>query len=326
MAVRKDNYIKIGDNMEMLVRDKLVKQAEGTLIKGYVLISGYQLNPQKNGGFYISGTLQAMGTIPFKVWSSTVGDSLYAKMTGNESLFKGSICYVEGKVDRYGGNFSLVLNEGRVIDGEDVGLKESDFLEDVYDVGAFWQSLIGVLKKNCSEKAVTMFERVISEVKERFMTEFAAVWHHDNCKAGLLAHTTKVVRMASLIRMYPEIAKKISPDVLFIGCALHDIGKIYEYRMGAVSTEGKVLSHHTFGVLFCVSHKDEIVEALGLDGYHLLLSIIEQHHGEYGERPRTVAAYVIHKLDLLESVLTSINALLKDSPDGNIQYDNCKLS
>ena len=62
MAVRKDNYIKIGDNMEMLVRDKLVKQAEGTLIKGYVLISGYQLNPQKNGGFYISGTLQAMGT------------------------------------------------------------------------------------------------------------------------------------------------------------------------------------------------------------------------------------------------------------------------
>ena len=296
------------------------------MIKGYVLISGYQLNPQKNGGFYISGTLQAMGTIPFKVWSSTVGDSLYAKMSGGESLFKGSICYVEGKVDRYGGNFSLVLNEGRVIDGEDVGLKESDFLEDVYDVGAFWQSLMGVLKKNCSEKAVTMFERVISEVKERFMTEFAAVWHHDNCKAGLLAHTTKVVRMASLIRMYPEITKKISPDVLFIGCALHDIGKVYEYGLGAVTDEGKVLSHHTFGVLFCASHKKDIVEALGRDGYRLLLSIIEQHHGEYGERPRTVAAYIVYRLDLLESVLTSVNTLLKDSPDGNIQYDGYKLS
>lgn len=326
MAVRKDNYIKIGDNMEMLVRDKLVKQAEGTLIKGYVLINGYQLTPQKNGGFYISGTLQAMGTIPFKVWSSTVGDSLYAKMSGGESLFKGSICYVEGKVDRYGGNFSLVLNDGRVIDGEDIGFKESDFLEDVYDVGAFWQSLIGVLKKNCSEKAVTMFERVISEVKERFMTEFAAVWHHDNCKAGLLAHTTKVVRMASLIRMYPEITKKISPDVLFIGCALHDIGKVYEYGLGAVTDEGKVLSHRTFGVLFCASHKKDIVEALGRDGYRLLLSIIEQHHGEYGERPRTVAAYVVHRLDMLESVLTSVNTLLKDSPDGNIQYDGYKLS
>ena len=265
-------------------------------------------------------------TIPFKVWSSTVGDSLYAKMSGGESLFKGSICYVEGKVDRYGGNFSLVLNDGRVIDGEDVGLKESDFLEDVYDVGAFWQSLMGVLKKNCSEKAVTMFERVISEVKERFMTEFAAVWHHDNCKAGLLAHTTKVVRMASLIRMYPEITKKISPDVLFIGCALHDIGKVYEYGLGAVTDEGKVLSHHTFGVLFCASHKKDIVEALGRDGYRLLLSIIEQHHGEYGERPRTVAAYVVYRLDMLESVLTSVNTLLKDSPDGNIQYDGYKLS
>ena len=326
MAVRKDNYIRIGDNMEMLVRDKLVKQAEGTLIKGYVLINGYQLTPQKNGGFYISGTLQAMGTIPFKVWSSTVGDSLYAKMSGGESLFKGSICYVEGKVDRYGGNFSLVLNDGRVIDGEDIGLKESDFLEDVYDVGAFWQSLIGVLKKNCSERAVIMFERVISDVKERFMTEFAAVWHHDNCKAGLLAHTTKVVRMASLIRMYPESTKKISPDVLFIGCALHDIGKVYEYGLGAVTDEGKVLSHHTFGVLFCASHKKDIVEALGLEGYRLLLSIIEQHHGEYGERPRTVAAYVVHRLDMLESVLTSVNTLLKDSPDGNIQYDGYKLS
>ena len=158
------------------------------------------------------------------------------------------------------------------------------------------------------------------------MTEFAAVWHHDNCKAGLLAHTTKVVRMASLIRMYPEITKKISPDVLFIGCALHDIGKVYEYGLGAVTDEGKVLSHHTFGVLFCASHKKDIVEALGRDGYRLLLSIIEQHHGEYGERPRTVAAYVVHRLDMLESVLTSVNTLLKDSPDGNIQYDGYKLS
>ena len=329
MAIRTDiikKKIEKSDGMDILKRDSLLKLNEGIIVKGYALITGYQLNPQKNGGFYISGNMQAVGQVPFKVWSDTKQGSPFMEMSSNLEAFKGVICYVEGKVDRYSGTTSLVLIDIRAVDADNLGLLVSDFLEDVYDINTYWQALVSVIKKNCDEDVLDMFNKIVDPIREKFITEFAAIWHHDNCKSGLLAHSAKVARIATLLKMYPNIMKRISPNILYVSCALHDIGKVYEYATGAISSEGTMISHHTFGVITCVRNEELITRVLGRDGYLTLLSVIEQHHGEYGERPRTVAAYVVHLIDSLEAKLATVESLVKDSNGAQIQYEGYKLS
>ena len=173
--------------------------------------------------------------------------------------------------------------------------------------------------------SVVLFDEIIKPVEDSFKNEFAAVSHHDACRSGLLAHTTKVVRMASMIKQYPEILKRVSSDLLFIGCALHDIGKVFEYNNGAISNLGKSLSHHTFGVIILLDNKELICSSMGESFFYSLLAVVEQHHGEYAEHPRTVASYVIYQLDNLDSRLTSLNSLLAESDGDVVQYDGYKM-
>lgn len=310
---------------KILVKDELDEMVEGTRVSGLVLIQNYGLQPQKNGGYYVAGYLQAKGQMPFKVWSSSskYGDA-YVKLC-QEGEYVNTICKVDGKIDKFSGT-SLVIESLSMYDGDVNGIAESDFLQDTYDVSNWWTKLEGVLEKNVSSKAFDLFKNLMSSIKSDFMVEFGAISHHDNCKGGLLAHTTKVVRIASLIKMYPEILKRVDSDLLYLGCALHDIGKVWEYHNGGISNEGKVLSHHTFGVMFLVNHRDVILDTMGEAFYLNLLAIVEQHHGEYEERPRTVASYVIHKLDMLDSDFTSLDSALKDSKNNQISFSGFKLN
>lgn len=307
---------------DMLSKEELYGFNNGMYVDGCVLMQSMQVLPTKNGGQYISGNFQAKGQVAYKVWSS---DTAFGKLSTHKDDYIGSVCRIRGKVDIYGGTFSVIIADLEVVDLNESSINKSDFMEDVYDALQWNDTLFKVLRKYCSEEAVTLFENTIAPYKERFLCEFAAVSHHDNCKSGLLAHTTKVVRLATLVKMYPEIMKRVSPDLLFIACALHDIGKIMEYDNGAMSEEGLSLSHHTFGVLILSENKSEIVEKKGIEFYNQLLAVVEQHHGEYGERPRTVASYVVFLLDNLESKLTSLNSVLSDSNGNMVVYDGYKL-
>lgn len=306
----------------MLCKEDLSEFNNGMYVDGCVLMQSMQILPTKNGGQYISGNFQAKGQVAYKVWSS---DTAFGKLSTHKDEYIGNVCRIRGKVDNYGGILSVIISDLDVVDINEGSVNKVDFMEDVYDASQWEDTLFKVLRKYCSEEVVTLFENIIAPYRDNFLYEFAAVSHHDNCKSGLLAHTTKVVRLATLIKMYPEIMNRVSPDLLFIACALHDIGKIMEYESGAMSEEGLVLSHHTFGVLILSENRDEIVEKKGKDFYNQLLAVVEQHHGEYGERPRTVASYVIHLLDNLEAKLASLNSLLSDSNGNMVVYDGYKL-
>lgn len=307
---------------DMLCKEDLSEFNNGMYVDDCVLMQSMQILPTKNGGQYISGNFQAKGQVAYKVWSS---DTAFGKLSTHKDEYIGNVCRIRGKVDNYGGILSVIISDLDVVDINEGSVNKVDFMEDVYDASQWEDTLFKVLRKYCSEEVVTLFENIIAPYRDNFLYEFAAVSHHDNCKSGLLAHTTKVVRLATLIKMYPEIMNRVSPDLLFIACALHDIGKIMEYESGAMSEEGLVLSHHTFGVLILSENRDEIVEKKGKDFYNQLLAVVEQHHGEYGERPRTVASYVIHLLDNLEAKLASLNSLLSDSNGNMIMYDGYKL-
>lgn len=306
----------------ILNSEDLVSKEDGYGVQGLCLIQNYTSCPQKNGGRYIAGRLQAKGEMQFKAWGNSLA---FASFSANDCQNK--VVTVSGIVNKYGGTTSLIIDSIDVPDEELIAvLSPLDFMKEVYDADELFQKMQTLITSKCSVAALEVFNKVMADVKERFKTEYAAVSHHDNVKSGLIAHTFKVMRIATIVKMYPDLLKAVSPDLLYLGCALHDIGKIFEYENGCVSQDGKKLSHHTFGVMFLFEHKDYIIAKMGEDFFYSLLSIVEQHHGEFEERPRTLAAYLIHKFDRMDSTLTSLETALSSSTDGMVVYDNFKLS
>lgn len=298
--------------MKILVKNDLLTMHDQEKVQGYVYIKNYSVQPTKNGGSYIGGNLEAKGSLPFKVWSSA---GCFAKMSSNN--YNETICMVDAKVNVYGGSYSLVLEGCRAVDMRNFEYEVSDFYQEKYNAESYWNNLCATLKKHLSENAYKVFEIVVSgDVKDAFMKEFAAISHHDAYASGLLAHTTKVVKLATVVKMYPEIVRIVGNDLLFLGSALHDIGKTREYRNGVMSDEGKRVSHLTSGILMLEVHRNEIEELMGIDFYIDLLSVISQHHGEYADHPRTVAATVINQIDCLDSHLTTLNEMLEGCEKG----------
>lgn len=289
------------------------------------LCTTYSKQPTKNGGSFMGGNLSFKdGQVGFKAWGNS-----RAFNTLDETLLAGKVVEITAEVNVYQGVKSLVVSAIREVpqsELDSVGLTASDFMYSKYNIEAFYDAYMAFLKKNLSEKAFGVFNTIMADVKERFCMEYAASFYHDSCKGGLLAHSLKVVQMASSIKRYPNILKHVSPDLLYFGSAVHDIGKIREYANGAMSKEGLKLSHNVSGVLMMDKYHDLIVGELGEDFFTGVCSIISGHHGEVGEPPRTVAAYVVHLLDLIESRLAGLDDMLSKSEDGRVVCDGFKLS
>lgn len=308
---------------KILVRDELLKQKDGTRVIGYVLLGNYSKQPTKNGSFFMAGAVECVGQMQFKSWSNS---NSYSSLDMND--LSGNICYVDAKVNEYQGIISLVIDSIKAVNAEEIGIKKEDFLASKYNADKFFTSLSKTLYSNIDNRLFNLFTAIVDGLGDRgnFLYEFGAVSHHDNVKSGLLAHTTKVCKIASIIKMYPFLSKKIDKNLLYFGCAVHDIGKTIEYSMGTVSETGKLISHNIIGVLILQEYKEQIVGIAGDEFFTRLLSIVSQHHGEYGDPPRTIEAYVIHLIDQFEANLTTLDQKLEMSGNEQILFNNFKLS
>lgn len=286
----------------MLIKKDLESMSDGSVVETIGLIKSYDVRPTKNGGQYISGSLEMKGTVDFKIWSGSLFDELV------KYDYSDAVCKIYGKVNEYNGVKSLVLSDVKAVE-EGVYNKE-DFFEDKYNTEAYWNTLNVIVNKNCSEKAQEIFSIVMNDglLKERFNVEFAARSHHDAVKSGLLAHTYKVTFiMTKMLKLYPAIVQNVDTDALILGSAFHDIGKVLEYTNGSIIGNGLLVSHHAFGVELLYKYKENITELKGKEFYYRLISVIEQHHGEFGEAPRTFEAMLVHLVDCLETRFTEIN-------------------
>lgn len=317
--------------MDIIKKEAILKGADGERLSGYVYIQSYSESPTKNGGSYIGGVLQADGDMQFKAWGKS-----YAIDKMRMSDMQNKICSIEGYINEYGGVNSVIIEDIAVVEddeAEKLGLNKVMFYHNKYNVEAYWKTMIGILQKNLSEQAMYIFniimETTINDkgetLKDKFLLEYAAINYHDNCVSGLLAHTTKVLNMCKIIKVYPEIQERIGTDLLYLGVALHDIGKVLEYDGGSISNMGMRLSHNILGIMILEKHEEEIVKLKGGDFYSMLVAIISQHHGEYGDRPRTLAAYVINQIDCLDSTLTLLNQTLENGVSEQIKFDGYKL-
>lgn len=282
----------------MLTKKDILNKLNDEEIETKVLIKSYGSRPTKQGSKYFDGMLEMQGSVPFKVWAGELYDAL------DREDYTNVICYVKAVVNKYNGNTSLVLKSITPLSDTNY----SDYFESRYNEEAYWNAFNKLLEAGCSKDCVGLVNKILEGVSDRFKVEFAARSHHDAFKGGLLAHSYRVLYiMSKVIMLYPNISKKCNIDLLIMGSAIHDLGKVFEYTNGAIEGNGLLVSHRTSAVEYIVPYKEEIVGMKGEEFYYRLLAIFTQHHGEYEETPRCIEAYLIHLIDNLESLFESID-------------------
>lgn len=302
----------------MITKNDIYSKLDGEVIEALGFIKTYEKKPTKNGGSYLDGKIEVKGSVPFKVWSG----KLYDEMVKYD--YSSTVCKIRAKVNVYNGTTLLILEDVKAI--EDGTFDLADFLEDKYDAEGYFTALTDLLSKKLSPEAFAIFDKIYSdeELRERFKIEFAASGWHDAVKSGLLAHSFKVTHiMSRALLHYPML--KDRTDILLLGSAVHDIGKIMEYTVGSISSLGAYVSHHTFGVEILLKYKDFIIEKKDEEFFYKLLSIIEQHHGAYEESPRTIEAFLVFQVDYLESRFQIVNEVLESGKSDVLRLDNFQL-
>jgi 3'-5' exoribonuclease len=147
--------------------------------------------------------------------------------------------------------------------------------------------------------------------------------HHARL-GGLLEHTLTLCRLLDRAAEvyagpYPGLVDR---DLLLVAGFLHDVGKVLELsadRKFDYTDAGRLVGHVVLGYEFVSRHLHALADFpadLGLHLKHLLLS----HHGEleHGapKRPKTVEAWLLHLVDLLDCRVAQTAELVAALPAG----------
>lgn len=210
-----------------------------------------------------------------------------------------------------------------------------------YDISANEKEFYALLKAELSPNGFELFKKIYNRIRKEFRSEYAAVKIHDAYRGGLLAHTLKMLKVLQFIwETYPNIRENMNKDLVFIGLAVHDMGKIMEYNNGT-RTDIAFATHNFLGQEILFEFKEDIIEGFevtmkpvndiqfiepfGADFYYRLQAIIQQHHGEFGEPCHTVESYLVHLVDMFESRIEILEESLPFTGTLSIDFGKYRL-
>ena len=295
--------------MKLNINDTLTK-VKGEKVNGVVYLYAFDDNSGSNGKAFVSGQTSDQGVVlPFKVWSDKIEDF--------KALCDKKIVNVNATVDTWNGTVSIVIDN---IEEDIFGYSPADFLLG-HDRNKLENDFDEFVKTVLSPKAQTLVNTIISgDTRERFCTEFAAKGMHDACPSGLLNHTMKMLRLAQVMIEYNDTRWKPYADLIYTGVIFHDIGKIDELYMGQY-VKNSFISHLELGCEILYKHKDFIVSLYDEDFFYRLLSVIRGHHHKFETPAKTIYAYIVHLIDMLDSQSTRLmdsleNVAYKETSSG----------
>jgi 3'-5' exoribonuclease len=155
---------------------------------------------------------------------------------------------------------------------------------------------------------------ILDQLKHLWVTVPGANTIHHAYTAGTLIHSVSVAKIAKAVA---ETIPGTFIELATVGGLLHDIGKLFGYRINGIvceMTDEGLLYEHTFlGAQFINNFaeennllKDEKDEAK----LELLCHIILSHHGkrEYGAAvpPSSIEAHIVHQADAIDAAAEQI--------------------
>lgn len=291
-------------------------KVDGEKVSGTVYVKSMEIKVAKNQSRYLQGLLaDNKDLISFKVW----GDYAETFATAHKNS---PIMHIEGKVNVYNEMVSIVIT--KTLPATD-GLAIADFVSG-HDRSAIETEFYEINKRLLSTNAYETLNVILRDkVKERFFLEYAGMSMHDACPSGVANHTLKMLRIAEvLLTNDPRLVQWT--DLLILGIDLHDVGKVKEMYNGNYR-KNSFVTHREFGAELLCANKSFVEAQHGDDFYYRLLSIIRGHHDEFEEKAKTVYAYIVHLIDMLDSQTTHILDVVEgDTLKIETSGDSCIVS
>ncbi len=314
--------------MDIFDYEAYTKANDGDELSGVVYMTEYH---EKQGASrkYMEGTIYIREKIPFKMWQGPAFTMITKKDFTDKPIF------VKGTVSKQYNNFNIT----DVAEVDETTFPKENFKKiSPYKIEILDDIFKGILKKNLTHKGFELINSLMEMDKEdgiysKFKTNYAASSHHDNCEGGLLAHTYKCLNiLENFYNIYPwmdnfgeTMTSEDFKDLMFIGIAIHDVGKINEINEEVYFPES-FNTHRIMGLEVLFEHKKEIIDAYSEHFYNVLVSILVGHHHEYGDKAKTLAAYLVHQIDCIDSIYTEAGQVLtkdvKEDTSGKNVYFN----
>ena len=166
---------------------------------------------------------------------------------------------------------------------------------------------------------------ILEELQNEWLTVPGAKGVHHAYTAGTLIHSYSVACIAKAIAEHTPGA---NVDLCTVGGMLHDIGKLYTYKLNGVTIdmtdEGMLYDHIFMGAEFIGNFADNHYKmdelcALKLE---MLRHIILAHHGrlEYGSVtvPLSIEAHIVYHADAVDAAAEQVRS--QSAKAGNVKW------
>ena len=272
------------------IKAALVKRHDEK-VSGSVYVRSFRYKTGSNGKQFVKGILcDQESIIGFVVWSETIEEF--------RVVDKEKILTISGRIDTWNSNSTIVLES---VKSDAYGYTHKDFLCG-YDGHELEEEFYKFLSQVNPKVKQLVNKIVVGDVKERFFSEFAAKRKHDACVGGLANHTIKMLRLAKTMIANDKRLVAYS-DVIYVGIICHDLGKIRELYMGDY-VKNSFTTHREYGCEMMYKIKKDIINLFDENFFYHILAIIRGHHHIYDEKAKTIYAYIIHLIDMMDAQVT----------------------
>lgn len=277
----------------------------GSTLSRSVLISGINENTAKNGKTFVKVFMKD----GFTEQSATMFDISEAVLE-SRGIVKDAVVDVILNVNEYQGARNFLVNDISLT--KDPSLSVNDFIKvPPVDIELMYNEILTAVRNSAdsfSGKYTPLAELaagIIEENKASYTTSSAAITMHHNLKGGLIYHSYRMVKAAEAIC---SVYNNLDKELMVCGAALHDIGKIWEYKTdvsgGAEFTSSGVLFGHLYMGASLIKKKTE-GKNYNSEKVKMLTHMILSHHGlqEYGAvtPPAIAEAFALFCIDNLDA-------------------------
>ncbi len=268
-------------------------------------------------------------TVHYEVLSYTIGDTKAGTKMGklqlrnteddttlNCVLWEETINRLDVKLFRVGNLLRIVsatFNErfnNCLISSVEL-IKEAKMGLDKEEQDETFDKIISYLEKIKNDELRSFVIGFYKEHAEEIKIAPAAKSMHHNFMGGLLIHTLECIEIAN--NVINTVFQRIDYDSAIAACALHDIGKIYEYT---IDTENGMIDYdHEFQKEW-ISHTQFAFSLCMTKGFKKVAKMIAAHHGrtdwgaiiDLNEKDLESYVYFVHHIDDLSAKFGKISA------------------
>lgn len=193
------------------------------------------------------------------------------------------------------------------------------------DVSAIYRDAYALMSDVKDDFLKGLALSILEELQEAWLTVPGAKGIHHAYIAGTLIHSYSVARLSKGIA---EQVPGANVDLCTVGGMLHDLGKLYTYKLNGVSIDmtddGMMYEHLFMGAEFVGNYADNhfTMDDLNTRKLAMLRHIILSHHGklEYGAVtvPLSIEAHIVYHADAIDAAAEQVRS--QSAKVGNIKW------